>query len=150
MCAAQRHHAEVPLVFLVRRPSSLRRCMLFWAHFLALFAVGLADLSWSIRLLAAGMAFASAWMAWRYSPLVCAIQGGRDGRWQLQLSDGVWIDGAMDYASSRAWLGWVYLSFRLENGRHQGVTLFADSVDKEALRRLRGRLKLEAAGSSVR
>ncbi len=150
MCATQRRFVEKPFVFLVLRPSSLRRCLLFWAHFLALFAIGLADLSWSIRLLIAGMVFASAWMAWRYTPPVCAIQGGRDGRWQLQFADGVWIDAALDCASSRAWLGWVYLAFRLENGRYQGVMLFADSVDKEALRRLRGRLKLEAAGSLVR
>ena len=149
MCAAHRAETGMPVIFLVLRPSPTRRFALLLGHVFALLAVGLADLPWLVSLPLAGLLLVSAWIVWHQAPAARAVQWGRDGCWQLQRPGGEWIDAALNLAASRSWLGWVFLSFRLENGRYQGVVLFADSVDKDALRCVRARLKLEAASMSA-
>ena len=99
------------------QPSRVRRRVLAMAHGLALVALWLAALPWWVAVLLSGGVLASGWISWREVPGVSAVQWGRDGRWQLRLRDGDWVDAKLRAQSSRVWPGWVYLAFRLKDMR---------------------------------
>jgi len=124
------------------------RWVLLWAHGLAVAALWLAALPGWLAVLGSGGLLISAWMNWRKSLPLSSLQWGGDGLWQLEMSQGSWVGARLNAHGSRSLPWWVYLDFRLDDGRRLGVTLVADSLSKAEFRRLRVRLKVEAGALS--
>ena len=135
---------EAELLVLHPQPSLRLRWALLGGQSLALAALWLAALPWWLAALGSGGLIILAWLSWRKPLPVRELQWGRDSLWQLGISQGVWVDARLDTQGSRSWPWWVYLDFRLDDGRRLGVTLAVDSLNKDAFRRLRSRLKVEA------
>lgn len=140
-----RERGDGALILLLPQDSPALRLSLLLGHALLLAALWLAALPWVAQAAISLVLCVSCALAWTRKPAVHAVQWGVDGRWQLQLLGSGWLDAHFNLSASRAWPWWVHLAFRLEDGRRIGVTLFPDAVEAEALRRLRARLKVEAA-----
>lgn len=120
------------------------RWALLWVHGLALAALMLAALPWWWAALGSVGVLISAWLRWRKPLPLKSIQWGRNGVWQLETPDGRLRAARLDVHGSRSWPWWVFLAFRLDDGRRLGVTLASDSLTKDEFRRLRVRLKVDA------
>ena len=140
-----RGRGDGALVLLLLHDSPALRLSLLLAHGLLLAALWLAALPWVAQAVLSLVLCVSAVQVWTRKPAVRAVQWGVDGRWQLQLLSGDWQDAHFNLSASRTWPCWVHLAFRLDDGRRIGVTLFPEATDAEALRRLRARLRVEAA-----
>lgn len=138
-------HKDMPLLMLCPQVSPRARGLVLLGQVLLLGAMWLADLPWAVALGGSMALLGFGWVAWHRPQTLRCVQWGRDGVWQLQLSDGVWVGARLNAAASRAWPWWVYLAFRLEDGRRLGVIFFADAVSADAFRRLRVRLKVDAS-----
>jgi len=135
---------ESALLVLSLRSSKWMRWALLWAHGLALAALWLAALPWWLAVLGSGGLLLSAWMTWHKPLPLRSLQWGREGLWQLELSPGLWVGARLNAHGSRSLPWWVFLSFRLDDGRRLGVSLMRDSLSQDDYRRLRARLKVEA------
>ncbi len=144
-----RGRGDGALILLLPQDSPALRLSLVLAHALLLAALWLAALPWAVQAALSFVLCVSCALAWKRKPAVRAVQWGVDGRWQLQRLNGGWQDAHFNLSASRAWPWWVHLAFRLDDGRRIGVTLFPAAVDVEALRRLRARLRVEAAALST-
>jgi len=139
----QKRRDEV-ILLLRPQPSVRMRWVSLWAHGLAFAALWLAVLPRWLAVLGSGGLLISAWMTWHKPLQLCSLQWGKDGLWQLEMSPGSWVGARLDAHGSRSWPWWVFLGFRLDDGRRLGVTLMRDSLSKDEFRHLRARLKVEA------
>ncbi|HES76665.1 MAG TPA: hypothetical protein ENO09_06630 [bacterium] len=143
---SRRHKPSVMPILLLYPRSSLRlRVTLLGGHGLVLLALWLAALPWWLAMMLSAALGVSAWKMWHQALPVRSVQWGRDGLWQLELSDGVLRNAHLIAATSRSWPWWVYLDFRLEDGRRLGLVLAADALSEALFRQLRARLKIESA-----
>jgi len=135
---------EIELLVLLPQPSVWQRWVLLWAHALVLAALWLAVVPWCLAVLGSGGLLLSAWMTWHKPLPLRRLQWGKGDLWQLETPQGRWVGARLNVHGCRSLLWWVFLDVRLDDGRRLGVTLMRDSLSKDAFRRLRARLKVEA------
>ncbi len=135
---------KAALLLLYPRSSVRMRGAVLCVHGLALVALWLAALPWWLAALGSGGLLLSTWMTWHQPLPLRSLQWGQDGLWQLDMAQGGWMVARLDARGCRSLPWWVFLAFRLDDGRRLGVTLAADSLSKDEFRRLRARLKVEA------
>lgn len=134
------------------RPSVLLIWVLLGFHILAALVV---LLSVAYKLAAAALLLITFWSWYRAHRLHCQHRGPKAIRRLQWQSDGHWLLENRQQQNLPATLlpssylhpRLLILNFKLQDGGRRNVLLLPDSLDAQTLRRLRSRLRIEAASS---